>query len=259
MTMLTAALAMTAMLSLGEAPQPSPIAYQLAQQAPAQPAQKKPAQKEPTQAKPAAAAPKPSAKPAAKAAPKPAAKAKAPAKPHPAKAKTAAKPGAKPAPKGAVVEKRIGEVTVVDAPEQPYLRLDGPWREKGYELRTWLTSYVYRDKDIRPPFHTLTVQVTHHDEQARNYGRALAEKDAALDIAVATRPNQQCIRNRDGSRLCFYTEAYTVTVPDDVLSAARAKGLNLNLAAEARAPLAVTVDAATVTAQIKAEEEVAKN
>jgi len=205
------------------------------------------------QTQPAMPAKKPTAKPVAK----PAAKAQ-PAKTQPAKAKPAAKPGAKPTAKGAIVEKRIGEVTVVDAPEQPYFRLDGPWREKSYELRTWLTSYVYRDKDIRPPYHTLTVQVTHHDEQARNYGRALGDKDATLDIAVATRPNQQCIRNRDGTRLCFYTEAYTVTVPDDVLAAARAKGLSLNLAADTKAPLAVTVDAATVAAQIKAEEEVAR-
>lgn len=204
------------------------IAQQESPQAPA--ANKAPA------AKPAAA--KPAAKPAAKSQP----------------AKPAA---AKPAPK--TTEKRIGEVTVVDAPEQPYFRLDGPWREKGYELRTWLTSYVYRDKDIRPPYHTLTVQVTHHDDRARNYGKALGEKDAALDIAVATRPNQQCIRNRDGTRLCFYTEAYTVTVPDEVLAAARAKGLSLSLdGGGAKAPLAVAVDAATVAAQLKAEEEVAK-
>ncbi|MCC7046787.1 MAG: hypothetical protein IT562_08760 [Alphaproteobacteria bacterium] len=256
MTMLTAALAMTAMLSLGEAP--IPVAYQTAQQA--QPAAAKPEGGKPAEAKPAAEKPEaPAPKPAAKAVPKAKPAAKPPAKPAAAKAKAAAKPKtALPNARARMPERRIGEVTVVEVPDAPFVRLDGPWRERGYELRTWLTSYVYRAPDARPALHTLTIQVTHHDEQARNYGTATCPLDPALAIAVATRPNQQCIRNRDGARLCFYTEAYTVTVPQKVLDDARAKGLTLSLGADERQPLAVAVDAATVTAQLRAEEELAK-
>ncbi len=202
--------------------------------------------------KPAAKAP---AKPAAAPAAKPAAK-KAPAKATPAKAVAGpkavpAKPAAKPGP----VEKKIGEVVSVDYPDVGEVRLDGPWREHGYPLRLWMTSYVRKDTGERR--HLLSVQVTHHDEAARNYVRASFASPPEIAVTQTARPSLQCTRNRDGSRQCFHTEAYALDLAEDVLTRARAAGTTIMLLADPAEPFKVPLDAATIDAQLKACEAVA--
>lgn len=203
---------------------------------------------------------KPATKPATKApaktaaAPaKPAAK-KAPAKATPAKATTGpAKPAAKAGPPKAV-EKKIGEVVSVDYPDVEEIRLDGPWREHGYPLRLWMTSYVRKDTGERR--HMLSVQVTHHEEAARNYVRAEMASPPQIALTQTARPSLQCTKNRDGSRQCFHTEAYALDLPEDVLTRARAAGTTIMLAADPAEPFKVPLDAATIDAQLKACEAV---
>ncbi len=198
------------------------------------------------------ASPAAPSKPAAPAA-KPAAK-KAPAKATPAKAVTGpAKPAAKAGPPKAV-EKKIGEVISVDYPDVEEIRLDGPWREHGYPLRLWMTSYVRKDTGERR--HMLSVQVTHHDEAARNYVRATLESPPEIALVQTARPSLQCTRNRDNTRQCFHTEAYALDLAEDMLTRARAAGTTIMLVAAPAEPFKVPLDATTIDAQLKACEAV---
>ncbi len=215
----------------------------------ATPATVKPATKPATKA-PAAKASAPATKPAAK----PAAK-KAPAKATPAKATTgpAKAPAAKPGPPRAV-EKKIGEVVSVDYPDVGEIRLDGPWREHGYPLRLWMTSYVRKDTGERR--HMLSVQVTHHDDAARNYVRAALESLPEIALIQTARPSLQCTRNRDNTRQCFHTEAYALDLSEDMLTRARAAGTTITLVADPAEPFKVPLDAITIDAQLKACDSV---
>ena len=203
---------------------------------------------QPANAKPAAkSAAKPAAKPATgKATP---AKAKATSGKKPAAKPVASKPPAKPGPPRAI-EKKFGDVVSIDYPDAEEVRLDGPWREHGYPLRLWITSYVRKGDGQRR--HQLSVQVTHHEEAARNYVRA--ELPAPAVLAQTARPSLQCTRNRDGSRQCFHTEAYVLDLPEEVLKQARAAGTTIMLAADQAEPFKVPLDAATIDAQLKACE-----
>ncbi|MBL8703511.1 MAG: hypothetical protein JNM30_01640 [Rhodospirillales bacterium] len=216
----------------------------------ATPATVKPATKPATKA-PAAKASAPAAKKApAKATPPKATPVKAtagPAKP------AAAKPAAKAAPPRSV-EKKIGEVVSVDYPDVAEIRLDGPWREHGYPLRLWMTSYVRKDNGERR--HLLSVQVTHHEEAARNYVRATLASPPEIALTQTARPSLQCTRNRDGTRQCFHTEAYALDLSEDMLTRARAAGTTITLAADPAATFEVPLDAATIDAQLKACEAV---
>lgn len=215
----------------------------------ATPATVKPATKPATMA-PAAKTAAPAGKPAAKKAP-----AKStPAKATPAKATTgAAKPAAKAAPPRAV-EKKIGDVVSVDYPDVEEIRLDGPWREHGYPLRLWMTSYVRKDNGQRR--HLLSVQVTHHDEAARNYARATLASLPDMTLTQTARPSLQCTKNRDGTRQCFHTEAYALDLSEDMLTKTRAAGATILLVAEPAEPFKVPLDAATIDTQLKACEAV---
>lgn len=223
----------------------------------ATPATVKPASKPATKAlaKPAAAPAKPAAKkPPAKAAPAKATPVKAtPVKATPVNATTGPAKAA-PAKPPRATETKIGEVVSVDYPDVQEIRLDGPWREHGYPLRLWMTSYVSKDTGARR--HMLSVQVTHHEEVARNYVRATLASPPEIAVSQTARPSLQCTRNRDGSRQCFHTEAYALDLTEDMLTRARAAGTTIMLAADPVEPFKVPLDAAMIDAQLKACEAV---
>lgn len=250
---LTALLALSAPGSWAAAPDPAAADQAKTDPAPA----KKPAAK-PAATKPAATSAAAKSKPgSAKTSTAKATPAKAtPGKPPAKKAAAIAPASGTPKPAPARTERKIGEVVAVDDKDAGEIRLDGPWRDHGYPLRLWLTSYV--DKQSGARRHQLSIQVTHHDEQARNYVRA-ARSDGGGDLALVQtqRPSLQCTKNRDGTKQCFHTEAYLLDMPDDMLAKARAGGVTLTLAADKAESFAVPVDGATVDAQFKAAEAVA--
>jgi len=155
------------------------------------------------------------------------------------------------------IERRIGEVTVVDIAADPYVRLEGPKREHSYEQRLQLSSFVQRES--KSQLYTLTVFMTHHDEGARAYAQAMSDAAEKLDMAPAVKANRQCVRNRDKTMICFVDEGYAITLPHNLLLRHRKNGLNLQLAGgNASKPMKLTLDAAMIDGQLKASDEVAQ-
>lgn len=174
--------------------------------------------------------------------------------PTPAPTKTAA-----PVRPARPVERRIGEVTVLDLDNDPYIRLEGPKRELTYEQRLQLSTFVLRES--KSSQYTLTIFSTHHDEAARAYASAMTDASEKLDMSQAVKPNKQCVRNQDGKSICFVDEGYAINLPENLLRRARAKGqgLRLQLAGGGAAkPMLVSLDAAMIEGQMRALDEVVR-
>ncbi len=156
------------------------------------------------------------------------------------------------------IERRIGEVTVVDIESDPYIRLEGPKREHSYEQRLQLSSFVQRDSKSQQ--YTLTVFMTHHDEAARAYAQAMSDASEKLDMAPAVKANKQCVKNRDNTIICFVDEGYAITLPVNLLLRSRNKGLRVQLAGGSNGakPMLLTLDAAMIDGQLKASDEVVR-
>ncbi len=166
------------------------------------------------------------------------------------KAAVPARPAARP------IERRIGEVTVVDIEADPYVRLEGPRRELSYEQRLQLSSFV--ERQTKSQQYTLTVFMTHHDEAARAYAQAMSDAAEKLDIAPAVKANKQCVKNRDGAVVCFMDEGFAIALPHNLLLRHRKNGLRVQLAGGSNGakPMMLTLDAAMIDGQLKASDEV---